>query len=221
MDGGYPDFLIWGCLVGLAAMRFVKARLPSISNVKLAIAGILATMLFDIVLEILLIRVTGLYAYLGAIRSLSLFGGHWYQFPIYERILFGGWWGLCTVLLYFKDDKGLTWVERGVEKIDICKRSNVLKGMVRAIAVIGFCQVVELTIYVLPMPLITANGDAFPDDLPVFFTVGSGMCGPDTGLACPRPDLPIMRRNDLEKFSNTPQVSHEQAMERIEAQTAQ
>lgn len=219
--GGYPGFLIWGCLVGLAAMRFVKARLPSISNVKLAIAGILATMLFDTVLEILLIRVTGIYAYPGAIRSLSLFGGHWYQFPIYEGILFGGWWGLCTVLLYFKDDKGLTWVERGVEKLDMCKRSNFRKGMVRAIAVIGFCQTVEVFIYVLPMPLITANADPFPDDTPAFFTVGTGMCGPGTGLACPRPDLPIMRRNDLEKFSNTPQISHEQAMERIEAQAAQ
>jgi hypothetical protein len=40
------------------------------------------------------------------------------------------------------------------------------------------------------------------------------MCGPGTGLACARPDLPIMRRNDLEKFSTSPQYSHEQAMSR-------
>jgi len=66
-------------------------------------------------------------------------------------------------------------------------------------------------IYVLPMPLLTANADPFPDDTPAFFTVGTGMCGPGTGLACPRLDLPIQRRNDLDKFSDTPQISHEQA----------
>lgn len=210
-SGGYPGFLIWGCLFGLAAMRWTKARFPSITNLRLAIAGVVAVMVFDMVLEMALIRFTGIYAYPGSIRALSIFGGHWYQFPIYEAIFFGGWWGLCAVLLYFKDDKGLTWVERGVEKMDFCKRSNFRKGMVRAIAVIGFCQTVELFIYVLPMPLITANADPFPDDTPAFFTVGTGMCGPGTGLACPRPDLPIMRRNDLDKFSATPQIAHEQA----------
>ena len=105
---------------------------------------VVAVMLFDMVLEMALIRFTGIYAYPGSIRSLSLFAGHWYQFPIYEAIFFGGWWGLCAVLLYFKNDKGLTWVERGVEKMEFCKRSNFRKGMVRAVAVIGFCQTVEL-----------------------------------------------------------------------------
>lgn len=213
--GGYPGFLIWGCLFGLACMRWTKNAFPEINKVKLAIAGVVGTMIFDTVLEILLIRVTGIYAYPGSIRSLSLWGGHWYQFPIYEGILFGGWWGLCTVLLYFKDDKGLTWVERGVEKLDMCKRSNFRKGMVRAIAVIGFCQVIEILIYVFPMAIITANADPFPDDTPAFFTVGTGMCGPGTGTACPRPDLPIQRRTDLEKFSNSPTFTEEEAMKRV------
>ena len=211
-SGGYPGFLLWMTLGGLAAMRFVKARIPAISNVKLALCGIFASMVIDMVLESLLIRYSGIYAYPGSIRSLSLWGGHWYQFPLYEAVFFGGWVGVTSVLLYFKDDKGLTWVERGVEKMDFCKGSNFRKGLVRAVAVIGFCQVVELIIYVLPMPLITANADPFPDDTPAFFTVGTGMCGPGTGLACPRPDLPIQRRNDLDKFSGTPQISHEDAV---------
>jgi hypothetical protein len=63
------------------------------------------------------------------------------------------------------------------------------------------------------MPLFTANADPFPEDLPAFFTVGSGMCGPGTGLACPVPELPILRRND-QKFSDTVQISHEEAAER-------
>lgn len=197
--GGYPGFLLWMTFGGLAAMRFTKARWPGITNVKLAIVGILAAMVVDIVLESLLIRFSGIYAYPGAIRSLSLWGGHWYQFPMYES-LFGLWVGTTSVLVYFKDDKGRTWIERGVDKLAFCRNSNTRQSLVRLLAVIGFCQVVELIIYVLPMPLITANADPFPEDLPAFFTVGTGMCGPGTGLPCPRPDLPILRREDG-KFS--------------------
>lgn len=215
--GGYPGFLMWMSLSGLALMRLLKARFPTISNTKLMVGGLLGSMAFDCVLETLLIRLTGIYAYPGSIRALSLFGGHWYQFPLYESLLFGGWVGCCSILLYFKDDKGLTWVERGVEKLDLCRNSNIRKALVRTIALLGFCQVVEVIIYVLPMPLITANADPFPDDTPAFFTVGSGMSGPGTGLSSPRPDLPIIRRNDLEKFKNTPQISSEEAMERLEA----
>ena len=206
--GGYPGFLLWMTFGGLAVMRFLKACFPSISNVFLVISGILGAMVVDMVLESLLIRFSGIYAYPGSIRSLSLWGGHWYQFPIYET-LFGAWVGTTSVLLYFKDDKGRTWVERGVEKLDMCKNSNFRQSMVRLVAVIGFCSVAEVILYVLPMPLFTANADPFPDDLPAFFTTGAGMCGPGTGIACARPDLPIMRRNDLQKFSQSPQVSEE------------
>ncbi len=119
------------------------------------------------------------------------------------------------MLLYFKDDKGRTWVERGVEKINLCKNSNFRQTVVRFLAILGFCQVVEIIIYVLPMPLITANADPFPDDTPAFFMQGTGMCGPGTGLSCARPELPIMRRQDLEKFSPSPIFSHEEAIQRI------
>lgn len=213
--GGYPGFLLWMTMGGLATMRFVKARFPEINNVALSACGIFAAMVVDLVLESLLIRFSGIYAYPGSIRALSLWGGHWYQFPIYE-CLFGAWVGCTSVLVYFKDDKGRTWVERGVDKLDICKNSNLRQSIVRGVAVIGFCSVVEVILYVLPMPLFTANADPFPDDLPAFFTQGAGMCGPETGIACARPDLPVMRRNDLEKFKDSPQVSEEDAVNGVE-----
>lgn len=215
--GGYPGFLAMMTVGGLAVMRFLKKRFPTISNLRLSIAGIVGAMIVDMVLESLLIRFSGIYAYPGSIRALSLWGGHWYQFPIYEALLFGGWVGSTSVLLYFKDDKGRTWVERGVEKINMCKNSNFRQTLVRFVAILGFCQVVEIIFYVLPMPLITANADPFPDDTPAFFTQGTSMCGPNTGLACARPELPIMRRNDVEKFSLSPQYSEEEALEMIKS----
>jgi hypothetical protein len=211
--GGYPGFLSMMTVGGLAVMRFVKSRFPTISNVRLAAAGMFGAMVVDMVLESLLIRFSGIYAYPGSIRALSLWGGHWYQFPLYEALLFGGWVGTTSVLLYFKDDKGRTWVERGVEKINLCKNSNFRQTLVRFLAILGFCQIMEIVLYVLPMPLLTANADPFPDDTPAFFTQGPAMCGPGTGLACARPELPIIRRNDLEKFSTSPQISHEEAVQ--------
>lgn len=216
--GGYPGFLAIMTVGGLAAMRFIKNKFPTITNIKLSIIGIFAAMIVDMVLESLLIRFSGIYAYPGSIRALSLWGGHWYQFPIYEALLFGGWVGCTSVLLYFKDDKGRTWVERGVEKINLCKNSNVRQTIVRFLAILGFCQVIEIIIYVLPMPLITANADPFPDDTPAFFMQGAGMCGPGTGLSCARPELPIMRRQDIEKFAPSPIYSHEEAIEMINKQ---
>lgn len=213
--GGYPGFLAMMAVGGLAVMRIVKNRFPQISNVKLGFIGIFSAMIVDMVIESLLIRYSGIYAYPGSIRALSLWGGHWYQFPIYEALLFGGWVGCTSVLLYFKDDKGRTWVERGVEKINLCKNSNLRQTIVRFLAILGFCQIVEIIIYVLPMPLITANADPFPDDTPAFFMQGTGMCGPGTGLSCARPELPIMRRQDLEKFEQSPVYSHEQALDMI------
>lgn len=210
--GGYPGFLAMMTVGGLAIMKWVKRRHPGISNIRLSVIGIVSAMIVDMVIESLLIRFSGIYAYPGSIRALSLWGGHWYQFPIYEALLFGGWVGCTSVLLFFKDDKGHTWVERGVEKINLCKKSNARQTLVRFLAILGFCQVVEIIIYVLPMPLITANADPFPDDTPAFFMQGTGMCGPGTGLSCARPDLPIMRRNDLEKFSPSLQISHEEAI---------
>lgn len=206
-SGGYPTTGIVGCIAGLAIMRWAKAKRPAISNIALSMIGIFSLMVIDLIIENIFVYGTGMYAYLGAIRSLSINAGKWYQFPLYEALLFGGWWGVCAVLLYFKDDKGLTWVERGVDKIDICKRSNFWKGIVRTLAIIGFCQVVEVMIYVLPMQFFAVNGDPFPEDTPAYFI--NGMCGPGTTIACPRAELPISRRADIGGQVPTLQISPE------------
>ena len=77
--GGYPGFLAMMAVGGLAVMRFVKSKYPGISNIKLSIIGIASAMIVDMVIESLLIRFSGIYAYPGSIRALSLWGGHWYQ----------------------------------------------------------------------------------------------------------------------------------------------
>lgn len=110
------------------------------------------------------------------------------------------------MLLNFEGDNGLAGVQSCVEKMGFCRLSSFRQGMVRAIAVTGFGQIIELCIYVLPILLGTARADSFPDDSSAFFVVGTGMYGPGTGLVCPRPGLSIQRSIDLAKLSITAQA---------------
>lgn len=110
------------------------------------------------------------------------------------------------MLLNFEGDNGLAGVEACVERMDFCKLSSFCQGMVRAIAVTGFGQIIELRIYVLPILLGTAKADFFPDDASAIFAAGAGMYGLGIGLVCPGPDLSIQCGNDLARLTITPQT---------------
>ena len=216
--GGYPVFLIWGTWFCCAVMRRVKRSYPQINNFWLSAIGVFSVMVFDLVIENILIRGFGVFAYFGAVQSLSINGGHWYQFPLYEAFFFGGFWGICALLLYFKDDKGLSFVERGIENNALAKRSNFCKGLVRALAIFGFVLTVEFVVYACLPQVIVVNGDPFPDDTPAFFI--NGMCGEGTPYACPRPELPINRRQEpiglgQARFKDGLVISPEEAAEHL------
>lgn len=216
--GGYPSLLLIGIWFCVAIMRRVKRSYPQISNFWLSVIGVFSGMVFDLLLENILIRGFGLFAYIGAVQSLSIGGGHWYQFPLYEAFFFGGWWGCCSLLLYFKDDKGLSFVERGIENNALAKRSNFYRGLLRTLAIMGFVLTTEFFLYACLPQIIVVNGDPFPEDTPAYFI--NGMCGEGTPYACPRPELPINRREDQIgvgrlKFEDTLLISPEEAAEHL------
>ena len=215
---GYPVYLLWAVWTANAVMRRAKSRFPQISNFMLALTGVFTVMVFDLVVECVLIRLCGIFAYIGAVRSLSLFAGPWYQFPLYESFFFGGFWGICALLLYFRDDKGMSFVERGVETSSLAKRSNFFKAWMRTLAIVGFVLTVEFFVYACLPQVIVVNGDPFPDDTPAFFI--NGMCGEGTPYACPRPELPINRRQDQIgvgrlKFKDSLLIGPEEASEHL------
>ena len=114
---GYAYGVLLITIVGCWVMRKVKARWPNISNLRLIGVTYAFTFVLDFVMEACLLLPTGLFTYPGAIQSVSFNAGHYYQWPVYEGLMWGGVQaGLCC-LRYFTDDRGRTVVERGLDHV--------------------------------------------------------------------------------------------------------
>jgi Spirocyclase AveC-like len=171
-------------------LRKIKSRRPD-AGVRFYLAAIFFGLLFvDTMVETTVLR-TGLYAYPAAIRAFSLFPGETYQFPLSEGILFGGLsLGAIAVLKFFKDDRGSTFVERGIEKLGI---SETRKQLLRLLAIYGWIHSAFFVLFMVPNTVVTFNGDAYPEGYPSYLL--NGMCQygerrdqcPGPGVSIPRP----------------------------------
>ena len=87
-------------------MRRIKARWPNISNLRLIVVTYAMAFFFDFLMEGLVILPIGFYTYPGAIRSVSINAGTYYQWPVYEGLMWGGVQAALCCLRYFTDDRG-------------------------------------------------------------------------------------------------------------------
>ena len=172
-------------LMGVVAMRKAKQRWPHMGKLGQLGICLAVIMVIDLVLECILIR-SELYAYPGAIKSLSLFGGERYQFPLYETVVFGLILTASAGLIHFKDDKGRSFVERG---IDETRMSRGKVTTLRILSVTGFTFAIYLW-YALVWCWASVYGGPFPEGYKSYMM--NGMCGPGTEYACTAPNVPIM-----------------------------
>ncbi|WP_036566438.1 spirocyclase AveC family protein [Nocardia sp. BMG51109] len=179
---------IFGCFV----MRRVKARWPGISN--LGLVGVVAVwaFLFDLVMEGLVLMPMGLYSFPGSIRSVSLNAGTYYQWPVYEGLMWGGVQaGLCC-LRYFTDDRGRTVVERGLDRI---RGGFVRQQFTRFLAIFAACSALFFVFYNVPAQWFGMHADPWPEDVQKRSYFTAGTCGDGTDKPCPDPALPIPTRD--------------------------
>jgi hypothetical protein len=182
----------WGVLIctmlGCWVMRRAKSRWPNLGVAGLLGVLVVFTFFFDIVMEGLFLMPMGLFTYPGAIRSLSLFPGTYHQYPVYEGLLWGGVQaGFCS-LRFFTDDRGRTFVERGLERV----RGGALKReSTRFLAIFAAVSMFFFVFYTLPAQWLAMHADPWPEDIQKrsYFTMG--ICGEGTGRLCPHPALPI------------------------------
>ncbi|HKY20927.1 MAG TPA: spirocyclase AveC family protein [Vicinamibacterales bacterium] len=171
-------------------LRMAKARWPSMGLGATLLAIVVGLTIIDSIVEITVLR-TGFYAYPGSIGSLTLWAGQTYQFPLTEGFLFGGLGvGSCAVIWYFRDDKGRTFVERG---IDALRYSDFTKSWLQTLAVYGFIHTAFFVLYFIPCQFVTLNADSFPQGYPSYMTNGMCVYGvhqdqcPGPGVMMPRP----------------------------------
>lgn len=149
-------------LLGLAVMRKAKARFPSIGVAGLTLAGFVGVWVSMGLLDIVATRYLHFDAWPGAFQQLSFWGGNFYQFPIYEFILFPSTFIACAFLLMHADASGHTAIERGIESFS----SNPWVGtLLRVLAYIAFCNLLNLA-YTSAMGVHALYVDAWPVDMP-------------------------------------------------------
>lgn len=185
---GYSYGVLLCTILGCWVMRRVKARWPKINNLGLIGVLLVWTFVFDFVIEGLFLMPMGLFTYPGAIQSLSVNAGTYYQWPLYEGLMWGGAQaGLCS-LRYFTDDRGRTFVERGLERI---KGGFAKQQGMRFLAIFAACSAFFFVFYNVPAQWFAMHAEPWPADIQKRSYFNMGICGEGTGRLCPHPALPI------------------------------
>ena len=186
----YAYLVVALMIIGNKVMSMAKRRWPQMGTVGLIAICFCTFIVIDMLIEPPFMML-GFYAYPGAIKELTLFHGHYFQFPIYEAILFGGvTWGGWAALRFFKNDKGQTLMERGIDQV---RATGGQKNWIRFFAVLGAMHSVFLLGYNIPMQLFGMHSDPWPEDILNRSYLTNGVCGPGTEYACSGDGVPVPR----------------------------
>lgn len=206
--GTWYSFGIFGFIIGCNwVMRRAKARWPHIGRVRLFLVAMAVGIGIDFVMEAIYLRL-GLYSYPGALKGpWTLWSGKYYQFPLYESFLWGTTWAAMASVRYFRNDKGQSFAERGIDELRVgTKKRNGL----RFLALVGVLNVIFLLVYNIPMNIFGLHAGEWPADIQNRSYFTNGLCGPrsagvvpaddprpGTDYACPGPNVPLNRRGSV------------------------
>ncbi|WP_410872907.1 spirocyclase AveC family protein [Nocardia sp. A7] len=189
---GYSYGVLLCTILGCWVMRKTKQRFPNISTMGLIGVLLVWTFFFDLIIEGLFLMPMGLFTYPGALQAWSINAGTYYQWPLYEGLMWGGVQaGLCS-LRYFTDDRGRTMVERGLDQI---QGGFVRQQFTRFLAIFAAVSTFFFVGYNLPAQFFALHTDPWPEDIQKRSYFNMGICGEGTDRLCPHPDLPVPFRN--------------------------
>jgi hypothetical protein len=84
-------------------------------------------------------------------------------------------------------------VERGSER---AAASPAGQSIIRALAIVGAVNAIFLAIYTLPHMVVGAHSRQWNDDVQRRSYFLDGICGGDSGRACPGPSIPLVRNDN-------------------------
>jgi hypothetical protein len=132
----------------------------------------------------------GIVSYPGAISWLTINHGHYYQYPVYEGVMGGVFFASYACLRYFKNDKGQSVAERGIDEVKVTQKK---KSGLRVLALVGIVNTLMLILFSIPVQFFALHADPWPQDVVKRSYLTDGFCGPGTTYACPGPAIPIPR----------------------------
>lgn len=184
---------LW-CIFGVVVvanklMKRAQDRFPQMGTFGLIGLTVVAFIIWDLFWELTFIRI-GYWTYPTTPKMLTIFGDSWYRIHLTEPIMWGTTWALFACLRYFKNDKGQTVAERGIENV---KGGAAKLTALRYFALYGVISLAFLLGYVIPTNAIAINGDEWPKDTLERSYFTNGICGDGTTYACPGQGTPIPR----------------------------
>ncbi|WP_205698829.1 spirocyclase AveC family protein [Conexibacter sp. SYSU D00693] len=186
----YVYFIMVATLLGCAMMRAAKRRWPGIRPWGLMAVCFVGMCLVDLVAEGLVWLPLGFWEYPGGPGL--LFPSTYHKFPINEMLTIGSLFTAVCALRYFKDDRGHTLVERGLEQV----RGGVGRQTVLRILAVTFAMhAIMFVTYNLPNAFVGAHSRPWPEDLQKRSYLTNGVCGDGTDRLCPGPGVPNARGN--------------------------
>ena len=181
---------VFGVVVGAnVLMRKAKARWPQLGTFGMVAGTIGCFIVWDLFWELTFIRI-GYWTYPTTPHWLTVFGGNWYRIHLTEPMAWGTCWAAFALLRYFKDDKGRTIAERGVDQVRTSSRNQ---SLLRFLAIYGTCNIFFLLFYIIPTNAVALHGDTWPKDTLKRSYFTNGLCGDRTDYACPSQGAPIPR----------------------------
>ncbi len=181
-------YLVFGAaVVGSVLMRKIKARWPEMGTFGILSLTFLTFMVFDALLEPILMAL-GFWSYPSTVPWLTLWHGTRFQYPIYEAFFWGGVWTLWASVRYFRDDKGETLAERGIDQVRV---SGKKKTGLRFLALAGICNFLFLFAYNVPIQFFVIHQANWPSSISNRSYLTDNLCGPGTTYICSGKYVPI------------------------------
>jgi hypothetical protein len=178
-------FVFFPMKMGAKGMGLVKRKYPGLNATGLFLFFWMIFLFLDVVLEGAFVR-TGMYAWAGTPHNLAFWGGERYQLPYAEALGWSLCWTIWASMYYYRDDHGLTFVERG---IDTFRVKRPVKKFIRFLALVGIFNICFLVILNIPVGINGLNTDPWPEGYKSYLT--NGICGPNTAYDCPHPNVPF------------------------------
>ena len=122
---------------------------------------------------------------------MSFNAGTYYQWPVYEGLMWGGVMAALCCLRYFTDDRGRTIAERGLDHV---RGGFARQQFTRFLAVFAAVSACFFVFYNVPAQWIGMHSDPWPEDHLKRSYFNGGICGAGSDQPCPDPAVPIPSR---------------------------
>jgi Spirocyclase AveC-like len=186
-------FYFWtlGIVLATWVFRTIKDRWPRLGTGGAILVIFALSVLFDMFFEAFIWLPIGMYSLPGGAGP-RLFPSTYHSYPIIEGLLVGVLLVPYVLLRHYRNDKGETYVERGIADLKIGSKAKVT---LRFLALVAVTQAFYFFFYNVWITQLGIRSHAWPADTQKRSYFLDGLCGYSTGRACPGPTVPNSRGN--------------------------